>query len=97
MHTRSKCSAHSKQLPCHGIGAVTFGGEILKGLGRQDASASRAASVLTVILDGNEVVKKQLLRVTVNQTPHHATPPSSLLSHCITALSSQIYTPGTYH
>ena len=75
-------------------GAVTFGGEILKGLSRQDASDSRAASVLAFILDGNEAVKRKLLAVTLNLAPHAASPPASLLSYCITALSNHIYTPG---
>lgn len=75
-------------------GSVTFGGEILKALSKQDSTSARAAGVLSFILEGNEAVKKQLLGLTLNLAPHTATPPTSLLTHCVTALSNYIYTPG---
>ena len=79
---------------CISAGTVTFGGEVLKALNKQDATSARAAGVLTFILESNEAVKKQLLSLTLNLAPQAATPPISLLSHCVTALSNHLYSPG---
>ena len=73
---------------------MTFGGEILKALSKQDFTSARAAGVLSFILESNEAVKKQMLGLTVNLAPQAATPPTSLLTLCITALSNHLYTPG---
>lgn len=78
-------------------GAVSFGGEILKAFSGQDSASGRAACVSAFILEDNEAVKKQLMGLTVNLAPSAANPPTSLLAHCITALSNHIYTPGLLH
>jgi hypothetical protein len=76
-------------------GSTTFGGEIVRALNRSEvATASRAAAVVTCMLDENPAVKNRLLSIPLELTPPPGQPPTLLMPQCISHLSNAIYSPG---
>ena len=84
--------------PATGVcaGNTPFGGEIVKAL-KQPGSAvsSRAAAVLTCMLEGNAATKQRLLTIPLELSPAPGSPPGPLMLHCILHLSEAILSPGT--
>lgn len=94
-HFAAVYSKYARVLIIFPAGNVSFGTEVLQALGKQTFTGARAASVLAAILEDNAAVKKKLVQVVVNPVPQSAVAPTSLLLHCIAALSHYIYSPGS--
>ena len=94
----ARCMKHSS---CHSLsidpcaGNTTFGGEIVKALSQPDVTvSSRAAAVVTCMIDDNPAVKQRLQSIPLELSPAPGAPPTLLMPQCISHLSNAIYAPG---
>ena len=67
----------------------------MKALSQPDVIvSSRAAAVVTCMLDDNPAVKQRLLSISLELSPAQGAPPTLLMPQCISHLSNAIYSPG---
>ena len=67
----------------------------MKALSQPDITvSSRAAAVVTCMLDDNPAVKQRLLSIPLELSPAPGAPPTLLMPQCISHLSNAIYSPG---
>lgn len=76
-------------------GNTTFGGEIVRALSQQSlVVSSRAAAVVTCMVDDNPAAKQRLLNIPLDLSPAVGRAPLLLMPQCLTLLSNALFSPG---